>query len=512
MVALCGCAGHGHKEHVAHDGHIHLHSYTAYTHSAEFFMQHEGLETGKKACITLFVTALENFKPVADCEATATIKVGDKSQSITAKAHKDGIFHFEPVLAEAGDGLIFFQVGDEKAHFDICIADNHEHAHAHAEHGHSHDDAHVHGEHGHEHGDTHHHKSHLGHGVETSGKSDDVQLNKEQSWKIDFATEVAEESRFSGVVKVAARAEAMPKDFTTIVATTSGKVQFAGNVLAGTRVKANEVLFYLQGSDVTDNDAAVKFAEAESNYILAKADYERKKHLFTEKIVSEREYQAAEAAYRQADVRFSSMKRSFGGGKVTLKSSINGYVTDLHVANGDYVQPGTPIATVQRDGGLNLVAELPVRYAAQLQDIATINVETASGAVHNIDSIAGICTISSAANNCNMLPVTVSANEVPGVIAGSIVTLYISLASTSEHCVSVPRTSLVEEMGNLFVFVQNSPVSFEKRSVKVGATDGRYVQLLEGVVPGERVVSKGGVILKLSQGAAALDPHAGHVH
>jgi hypothetical protein len=48
--------------------------------------------------------------------------------------------------------------------------------------------------------------------------------------------------------------------------------------------------------------------------------------------------------------------------------------------------------------------------------------------------------------------------------------------------------------------------------VKVGATDGRYVQLLEGVAPGERIVSKGGVMLKLSQGAAALDPHAGHVH
>jgi multidrug efflux pump subunit AcrA (membrane-fusion protein) len=78
--------------------------------------------------------------------------------------------------------------------------------------------------------------------------------------------------------------------------------------------------------------------------------------------------------------------------------------------------------------------------------------------------------------------------------------------------VAVPRKALVEEMGNMFVFVQNNPVSFEKRTVTVGATDGRYVQLLGGVVPGERVVSKGCVLLKLSQGAAALDPHAAHVH
>jgi hypothetical protein len=110
------------------------------------------------------------------------------------------------------------------------------------------------------------------------------------------------------------------------------------------------------------------------------------------------------------------------------------------------------------------------------------------------------------------LPVTVSSASIPGVVPGCIVTLYLSATSGVENSVAVPRTSLVEEMGNLFVFVQNSPVSFEKRSVKVGETDGYLVQLLDGVKAGERVVSKGGVILKLSQGAAALYPHAGHVH
>ena len=255
----------------------------------------------------------------------------------------------------------------------------------------------------------------------------------------------------------------------------------------------------------------MKFAEAESNYQLAKADYERKKNLFIDKIVSEREYQAAEALYLQAQARFESMKRSFGSGKVTLKPSIGGYVAALLVSNGDYVQPGTPLATIQRDGGVNLVAELPVRYAPMLQNIAAVNVETAQG-VYSADAIGASYTVGSAANECNMLPVTVSASEVPGVVTGSVVTLYLSFTSTVGHCVAVPRTALVEEMGNMFVFVQNNPISFEKRSVKVGETDGRYVQIIEGVAPGERVVSRGGMILKLSQGAAALDPHAGHVH
>ena len=78
--------------------------------------------------------------------------------------------------------------------------------------------------------------------------------------------------------------------------------------------------------------------------------------------------------------------------------------------------------------------------------------------------------------------------------------------------VAVPRTAIVEEMGSYFVFVQNSPISFEKRSVELGATDGHLVKVNKGVHKGERIVTKGAVVLKLSQGAAALDPHAGHVH
>jgi RND family efflux transporter MFP subunit len=264
---------------------------------------------------------------------------------------------------------------------------------------------------------------------------------------------------------------------------------------------------------VTDNDAAVKFAEAESNYKLSKADYERKKNLFSEKVVSEREYQAAEAQYKQAKARYESMQRNFGAGKVTLKSSFAGYIASMLVSNGDYVQPGTPLATVQRDGGMNIVAELPVRYSSMLQRIDKINVELPSGEVYDINALGGsLQAVGSAVNSCNMLPVTVSSASIPGVVPGCIVTLYLSATSGVEKSVAVPRTSLVEEMGNLFVFVQNSPVSFEKRSVKVGETDGYLVQLLDGVKAGERVVSKGGVILKLSQGAAALDPHAGHVH
>lgn len=533
LIALCGC-GHNHKVEAEHE-HVHLHNYTAYTGVNEFFMQHEGLEAGSKSCITLFVTDLDNFKPTGAAEVKATLKVGESVQTATAVPSEPGIFNFSFVPVAEGEASLLFEVGGDKAHFHVevahaCEGHNHaEHAHSHNHAGHSHDhesgecsdhshdhsahehDGHSHNHAGHSH-DSHAHHSHAGHGELTEGKSGDIAFGKEQSWKIDFATAVIEESHFGGVIKVAAKVAAAPADFTTIVATASGKVQFAGNIVEGKDVEAGELLFYLEGGDVTDNDAAVKFAEAESSYLLAKSDYERKKLLFADMVVSEREYQAAEAAYRQAEARYSSMKRSFGGGKVVLKAARKGYIASLLVKNGDYVEPGTPIATVQSKGCVNIVAELPVRYAQQLQDIEDVNIVLPSGEAFSMATVGGsVLAVGSSVNNCNMLPVTISAGTIDTLVPGSIVTLYI-ISKSDGHCIAVPRTALVEEMGNFFVFVQNNPVSFEKRAVETGCTDGMRVKITKGVHAGERIVTNGAVALKLSQGAAALDPHAGHVH
>lgn len=519
-IAICGCGGHNHSVEADMHDHAHMHSFTAYTDSTEFFLQHEGLQVGHKSCITLYATSLSSFKPVDASYAEAILGIDGKAQTMKVSSGDKGIFHFDFVPETAGDGTLLVKIGNDEAHFHVEVHKHGiEHAHnedAHSGHSHSHNHdghSHDHSEASHSHNHSAHSHSHAGHGEATDGKPGDVAFSKEQSWKIDFSTAVAGKSSFGGTVKVAARVEATPGNFTTLVATASGKVQFVGNLVAGKKVVVGEPLIYLEGSDVTENDASVKFAEAESNYEVAKADFERKKLLFSDRIVSERDYQSSEAAYRQAEARYMSMKRNFGGGKVVLKSSLKGYVATLLVSNGDYVTPGTPLATIQREGDMNISAELPVRYASLLQNIAMVNIELPSGRVFSLEELGGhVQAVGSSVNSCNMIPVTLSAKNIANIVPGSVVTLYITSAIIGELNVVVPRTALVEEMGAFFVFVQNSPISFEKRSVEVGITDGSLVKILKGVKVGERVVTKGAVALKLSQGAGALDPHAGHVH
>ncbi len=53
---------------------------------------------------------------------------------------------------------------------------------------------------------------------------------------------------------------------------------------------------------------------------------------------------------------------------------------------------------------------------------------------------------------------------------------------TNSQAITLPNTSLLEEQGTFFVFVQVTPELFEKREVKVGATDGLRSEITNGTV------------------------------
>jgi cobalt-zinc-cadmium efflux system membrane fusion protein len=97
------------------------------------------------------------------------------------------------------------------------------------------------------------------------------------------------------------------------------------------------------------------------------------------------------------------------------------------------------------------------------------------------------------------------------LLPGSMVDLYLK-TDGNMSVITVPNESIVEEMGNYFVFVQQTPELFEKRPVLIGVNDGRRTEIKEGVLAGERVIAKGAVLVKLSQSAGAIDVHSGHVH
>ena len=110
-----------------------------------------------------------------------------------------------------------------------------------------------------------------------------------------------------------------------------------------------------------------------------------------------------------------------------------------------------------------------------------------------------------------LIPVVFQVKNSAGLLSGSFVEMYIK-TQTNAQAITVPNESVVEEMGNYFVYVQLTPEFFEKREIKKGVTDGFRTEVVSGIADSDRVVAKGAILVKLAQASGSLDEHSGHVH
>lgn len=338
---------------------------------------------------------------------------------------------------------------------------------------------------------------------------------KEKSWSVDFATEEAVLEPFGQVIRATSRVQPSQEEVFTVSALTDGVVSIGAKALVeGREVRKGETLCIVKGSGTADENLATKYARAEADYNFARNEYERKKALASDRIVSESELRQAEAAFEIAKAVFENLKGNFDASGQSAKSPIEGFVTSVTVSNGQFVRAGDPIATVSRSRSLLVVAEIQPRYSACLKDIcgATFK-DMDSRRIWTLDELGGkvVSYGKSVSSDSPLIPVTFSVPNKGGFIPGSFLQTRI-ITRSETPAITLPTTSLIEEQGNYFVYRQLTPEYFEKTPVTIGASDGLRTEIRSGLSAGERVVSKGAMFVKLAQASGALDPHAGHNH
>jgi multidrug efflux pump subunit AcrA (membrane-fusion protein) len=78
--------------------------------------------------------------------------------------------------------------------------------------------------------------------------------------------------------------------------------------------------------------------------------------------------------------------------------------------------------------------------------------------------------------------------------------------------VAVPRRAVLGRLGDKFVYVQTEPRHFERREVVTGLVSGDRVEIVEGVLPGDIVVTNGHYQLQYTGGAKAAGEADAHDH
>ncbi len=375
------------------------------------------------------------------------------------------------------------------------------------QHNHEHD-------HDHESGECQHDHEHEDAEEEEINDENAIHFSKAQSEKIEFATEVVTKQPFGQVIKTTAQVVSAAIDETIIPAKSSGIVTFPNNQIAeGKSVNPGQSLFSISGSGINDN-VNIKYAEARSNYEIAKSTYERNVDLAKDKIVAEKELLRSKNEYENAQTVYDNFRKNFSSQGQNVASPSKGFIKQLLVANGQYVEAGQALLVISKNEKLTLKGEVQQKYAPLLSNIVSANIHLVErNLTYSLEDLNGkMLSFGRSVNpDSYLIPVNFEIDNKAGFIPGGFVELFIKI-QTQTSSISVPNAALTEEQGSYFVFVQIAPELYDKREVKTGGTDGLRTEILQGLKENETIVSKGANILKLSVATGALDPHAGHAH
>ena len=174
---------------------------------------------------------------------------------------------------------------------------------------------------------------------------------------------------------------------------------------------------------------------------------------------------------------------------------------------------GQPLATVTQNNRLFLRADVSERYYKYLNNITSANFRTPyDNHVYELDALNGrlLSYGKAAGSGSYYVPVTFSFDNKGDMIPGSFVEIYL-LSKTMEDVIVLPEEALTEEQGLYFIYIQKCEESYKKQEVKLGASNGVEVQILEGLHAGDRVVVKGAYHVKLASASNALPAHS-HEH
>lgn len=461
--------------------------YTVYSNRNELFMEASELEPGKVAEMLLHLTRLSDFKPVREAIVRVSLSVdGQNIGSIQAEPVRDGIYSCDLEINREGHGVLLVVVEEQHQKDTLIVPDIHIHQ--------THDDH--------------------DHAAEEAAEVNGITFTKEQQWKIDFATAIPQTGAFGTVIKSAGKVIAAPNDEVLITAKTNGIVSFSTPMANGTSVKKGQLIIIISGRELAENNSALRYQAAKSEYDLALANYERLKSLAAEKVVAEKDLLEAKSTYQTAKLKYELLDEQFNADGQKVVSPRSGYLKELMVQNGQYVEAGDPLCSVFSNQQIQIVADVAPKNLTALQEISGVNVEIPG--VHKViplDSMNGkLLAIGKTGNDNNyQVPITFQLDQTIGIVPGSFVSVYIRTVSNSE-AISVPNSALLEEQGKFYLFVQVHPELFEKQEVMLGASDGLRTEIVSGLSATDRIVTKGAVLVKLSKSAGALDAHSGHVH
>ncbi len=267
---------------------------------------------------------------------------------------------------------------------------------------------------------------------------------------------------------------------------------------SGTAVKAGDMLVEL---DTSVEQANLRSAEATAE--LNRINLERARDLWNRQAIAKSDFDAADAAAKQALAAVSAIKAQIA--KKQVRAPFAGRVGIRHVNTGQFVARGQALLPLQKLDPIYVNFNIPQRFLPALSPGQVVAVAVDAYEKPFPGKITAINSeVDAATRNVSVQATIANPNE--ALRAGMFVRVEVELPA-GEPQVVVPATAIAyASYGNSVYVVEKMKhpdgkeyVGVRQQFVKLGATRGDLVAVTGGLKAGEEVVSAG--VFKLRNAA-----------
>jgi len=251
----------------------------------------------------------------------------------------------------------------------------------------------------------------------------------------------------------------------------------------GQRVNKGDLLIRL---DETKFSTAL--AEAESNFKLSKATFERYKQLMRDRLISQQDYDQAEATYELNQATVERRQRDMKDARIYAPFS--GIVSTRYVSPGQVIARDTRLTSLVDLEVVKVEVSVPERFLSQVRleqelglTVAAFGSQKFIGKVYfvapEVDPITRTALVKAKIPNPE--------HELrPGMFANLDLTLKVR-----DQAVVIPESALIVQQDKMSVWVIGTDDTVQPRSVVIGLRMPGLVEITEGLQSGERVVTEG---------------------
>lgn len=337
-----------------------------------------------------------------------------------------------------------------------------------------------------------------------------ISFLKEQQWPISFSTAKSQQRQIAASIAVSGEIMPAAGHVAEVASPVSGLVLAKDNLNApaqGDRVRTGDVLITLAPTS-QDNS----YARAKADVERLTRDADRLQRLYDAEAIAEKRLIETQHDLEIAQAALEAMGGSVEDGYTfPVRAPISGAVQERLFTPGARVEIGQPLYRIVDPSLVWLKLRLPASQAATSGSFQNAHF-TVEGSTRVYETDRTVSTGSIIDPSTRTLPVLMAVGNSDGSLKIGLVAQARLHTDDLQTGVAIPNSAILMEDALPVAYVQTGGESFERRLLTLGASDGRYTLIAEGIDEGEHVVTEGAYQVYLaSLNTSEISDH-GHPH